>query len=156
MNERVAKSLIIAFYLCLGLGQLGSFVPVGADEAKPANDGFDKPYGYYVNPILEAVKANDEQRKKITQIVEELRPTIEPLRKKFKEKQTAFLSGMATGASAEDLLVAQRELGRIRGEINDQYLLMRLRVRKVLQPSQLPAYDDFLAHKGWVKKPNTK
>ncbi len=38
MNERVAKSLIIAFYLCLGLGQLGSFIPVGADEAKPAND----------------------------------------------------------------------------------------------------------------------
>lgn len=156
MNERVAKSLIIAFYTCLGLGQLGSFVPVGADEAKGANDGFDKPYGYYVNPILQAVKADDDQRKKITHVVEELRPIIEPLRKKFKAKQSAFLSGMATGASAEDLLVAQRELGQIRGEINDQYLLMRLRVRKLLQPSQLPAYDDFLAHKGWVKKTSSK
>lgn len=156
MYDRLTKSLIIAFYTCLGLGQLGSYIPVGAGEAKPASDGFDKPYGYYVKPILEAVKANEDQRKKITQIVEELRPTIEPLRKKFKEKQSAFLSGMAKGSSAEDLLCAQRELGQIRGEINDQYLLMRLRVRKLLQPAQIAAYDDFLARQGWLKKHEAK
>lgn len=156
MYDRLTKSLIISFYLCLGLGQMGSYIPVGADEAKPANDGFDKPYGFYVKPILEAVKANDDQRKKITQIVEELRPTIEPLRKKFKEKQAAFLSGMAKGSSAEDLLCAQRELGQIRSEINDQYLLMRLRVRKLLQPAQTYAYDDFLARQGWLKKQPAK
>ncbi|MCC7530545.1 MAG: hypothetical protein IT342_18620 [Candidatus Melainabacteria bacterium] len=152
MYDKLTKSLIIAFCLCLGAGQFGSRIPVGADEAKPANDGFDKPYGYYLKPILEAVKANDDQRKKITQIVEDLRPTIEPLRKKFREKQSMFLSGMAKGISAEDLLCAQSELGQIRGEINDQYLLMRLRVRKLLQPAQIVAYDDFLAHKGWIKK----
>jgi hypothetical protein len=154
MYDRLTKLLIIAF--CLGAGQLSSYIPVGADEAKPANDGFDKPYGYYLNPILEAVKANDDQRKKITQIVEELRPTIEPLRKKFKEKQSMFLSGMARGISSEDLLCAQSELGQIRGEINDQYLLMRLRVRKLLQPAQIVAYDDFLARQGWLKKQPAK
>ena len=144
--------MIIAVYLCLFLGQVVGHIPVGADEAKPANDGFDKPYGYYTPFILNAVKATDDQRKKITAIVEELRPTIEPLRKKFKEKQAVFLGGMATGASAEDLLCAQRELGQIRGEINDQYLLLRLRVRKLLDPAQQNAYDDFLAKQGWVKK----
>lgn len=140
-------------YFCLFAGLVIWHMPVGADEAKPASkDGFEKPYGYFTPMILDFVKANDDQRKKITAIVEELRPTIEPLRKKFKAKQTVFLSGMAKGASAEDLLCAQRELGQIRGEINDQYLLMRLRIRKLLQPAQQELYDDFLAKQGWMKK----
>lgn len=154
MFERVTKSLILGMYLCLFIGLVVWHMPVGAGEEKPqSNDGFERPYGYFTPFILEAVKANEDQKKKITAIVEELRPTIEPLRKKFKEKQTVFLSGMATGATAEDLLCAQRELGQIRGEINDQYLLMRLRVRKLLQPAQQELYDDFLAKQGWVKKP---
>ncbi len=152
MFDKLTKLLIIAGYACLFSGPLLIYQPVGADEAKKTSDGFEKPYGYYVNPILEAVKANDDQRKKITAIVEDLRPTIEPLRKKFREKQAVFLSGMTTGASAEDLLCAQRELSQIRGEINDQYLLMRLRIRKLLQPAQQIAYDDFLARQGWLKK----
>ncbi len=156
MSERFSKSLIIAVYLCLFLWQLVGHIPVGADEAKPANDGSEKPYGYYTPFILDAVKANEDQRKKITAIVEELRPTIEPLRKKFKEKQSVFLTGMSTGASAEDLLCAQRELGQIRGEINDHYLLMRLRVRKLLDPNQQNLYDDFLSKQGWIKKPKSK
>jgi len=156
MFEKLTKFLIIAGYACLFSGPLLIHQPVGADETKKAADGFEKPYGYYVNPILEAVKANDEQRKKIVAIVEEMRPTIEPLRKKFKEKQITFLSGMTTGASAEDLLCAQRELGQIRGEINDQYLLMRLRIRKLLQPAQQVAYDEFLSRKGWIKKQASK
>lgn len=156
MSERIWKSLIIAAYLCLFLGQLVGRIPVGADEAKPANDGFEKSYGYYTPQILDAVKANQDQRKKITAIVDELRPTIEPLHKKFKEKQAVFLSGMATGASAEDLLCAQRELGQIRGEINDQYLLMRLRVRKLLDPNQQNLYADFLSRQGWMKKTKPK
>jgi len=150
MFERLSKSLVMAFSLCLFSGHLGLHLPVGANEAKSKADGFERPYGYYTNLILDAVNATDDQRKKIAAIVEELRPTIQPLRKKFKEKQTAFLSGMATGVSAEDLLCAQRELGQIRGEINDQYLLMRLRIRKLLQPAQLAAYDDFLAQQGWT------
>ena len=152
MFEKLTKLLIIAGYACLFSGPLFVHQSVGADEAKKASDGFEKPYGYYVNPILDAVKANDDQRKKITAIVEELRPTIEPLRKKFREKQSTFLSGMTTGASAEDLLCSQRELSQIRGEINDQYLLMRLRIRKLLKPEQQAAYDDFLSSKGWLKK----
>ncbi len=74
----------------------------------------DKPYGYYVNPILQAVKANDDQRKKITQVVEELQiDDRADTRKKFKEKSNRhFCRGMAKGASAEDLLVAQRELDK--------------------------------------------
>lgn len=153
MFERVTKSFIVGMYLCLFIGLVVWNIPVGAGESKPAsNDGFERPYGYYTPMILDAVKANEDQRKKITAIVEELRPTIEPLRKKFKEKQAVFLSGMGTGATAEDLLCAQRELGQIRGEINDQYLLMRLRVRKLLQPAQQELYDDFLAKQGWMRK----
>lgn len=153
MFERVTRHFIISMYSCLFIGLVVWHMPVGADPAKTAtNDGSERPYGHFTPMILDTVKANDDQRRKITAIVEELRPTIEPLRKKFKEKQTVFLSGMASGASAEDLLCAQRELGQIRGEINDQYLLMRLRVRKLLQPAQQELYDDFLAKQGWMKK----
>jgi hypothetical protein len=64
---------------------------LSADSKKAATDSTERPFGYHLQPILEAIKASPEQRKKITAIVEELRPTIEPLRKKFKEKQTSFL-----------------------------------------------------------------
>lgn len=152
MFEKLTKYLILTTICCLGISQIGAYSPVVAEEAKASSKAPERPYGYYINPICDAVKATDDQRKKILAISEELRPTIEPLKKKFVEKQAVFLSGMATGASAEDLLCAQRELGQIRGEINDQYLLMRLRVRKVLQPVQIAAYDDFIAKQGWSKK----
>ena len=153
MYKALTKFLIIAQCLGFGCGSIGSPIPaLATDESKPAEEKFDKPYGYHLNPILDAIKANSEQRKKITAILEEMRPMIEPLRVKFKEKQAVFLNGMATGASAEDLLCAQRELGQIRGEINDQYLLMRLRVRKLLNPTQIAPYEKYLAAQGWIKK----
>lgn len=152
MIERLSKSLIIALSLCVCSGNLGFHLPVGANETKAPEQGDEKPFGYYTTPILDAVNADENQRKKITAIVEELRPVIEPLKKKFKEKQSAFLGGMSSGATAEDLLTSQRELGRIRGEINDQYLLLRLRIRKVLQPQQMALYDDFLVKQGWRHK----
>lgn len=123
---------------------------LSADSKKAATDSTERPFGYHLQPILEAIKASPEQRKKITAIVEELRPTIEPLRKKFKEKQTSFLNGMTKGIAAEDLLASQSELGQIRSEMNAQYMVMRLKVRKLLEPDQITAYQKYMASQGWT------
>lgn len=145
------KILVFAQGLLLVSGALSASLPVsGADSKKTVADSTERPFGYHLQPILEAIKATPDQRKKISAIVEELRPTIEPLRKKFKEKQTAFLNGMTKGVAAEDLLVAQSELGQIRSEMNAQYMIMRLKVRKLLQGDQITAYQKYMSSQGWT------
>ncbi len=60
------------------------------------------------------------------------------------------MNGMTKGVAAEDLLVAQSELGQIRSEMNAQYMIMRLKVRKLLQGDQITAYQKYMSSQGWT------
>ncbi len=85
------KILVFAQGLLLVSGALAASLPVsGADSKKTVADSTERPFGYHLQPILEAIKATPDQRKKISAIVEELRPTIEPLRKNSKRNRLHF------------------------------------------------------------------
>lgn len=120
-----------------------------ASPPAPAKADFNKPYGYHLGPILETIKATPEQKKAITAIMEEFRPKIEPMRAKFREARDIFLNGMMTGKSGEQIMSAQQEMERTRTAIGDEYMLMRLKVRKLLTPEQVPLYEEYRKKQGW-------
>jgi hypothetical protein len=68
----------------------------------------------------------------------------------LRKNRLVSLNGMTKGIAAEDLLASQSELGQIRSEMNAQYMVMRLKVRKLLEPDQITAYQKYMASQGWT------
>lgn len=110
---------------------------------------FSKPYGYYLNPLLDYIRSNDDQRVKITAIVQSYRGRLEPLRNQYRQKNQVFLNNVAKGQSSEQIMDEQTQLGRLYSEINLYYCQMGLEVRKVLNPDQIIRYEEFKRQQGW-------
>ncbi|HEY9793399.1 MAG TPA: hypothetical protein V6D22_23565 [Candidatus Obscuribacterales bacterium] len=125
-----------------------------ATPGKAANEksgGLDlsKPYGYHLEPILEKIQANTEQRQKISHIVISYRSTIEPLRDQYREKQQEFIGSMLSGGAAEMVMAKQVELGHLSSEITSKYCLMRLEIRRLLSPQQILQFESYGREHGW-------
>jgi hypothetical protein len=110
---------------------------------------FNKPYGSYLNPILEYIQADADQRTKITGIVQSFRGRIEPLTIEYKQKNQALLDNLVHGQAPELIMDEQTELGRLYSEITLYYCQMSLEVRKCLNAEQIVRYEDFKRKQGW-------
>jgi Spy/CpxP family protein refolding chaperone len=111
---------------------------------------FSKPYGSHLGPILDRIKANPEQRRKITVIVESFRSTLEPLRDQYREKQQEFIQSMTTGATDEAIMSSQVELAHLSSQISSNYMLMRIQVRRLLTPQQVVQFEAYRKEHGWT------
>jgi len=109
------------------------------------------PYGSHLEPILKAVSANATQRKEITDLVEEFRPKVEPLKQMYKDTQNQFLSAMETGRPPEELMLKQQEMNGLYGRIVNEYCAMHLKVRKLLSPTQCEQYEKYRSQQGWLR-----
>lgn len=121
--------------------------PSGSSSAKIAN----APYGSHLEPILQAVQANTDQRKQITEVVEEFRPRIQPMKAKYRELQSQFLNSMTTGRPAEEIMLKQEELNELYNRIVNEYCVMNLKVRKLLNKDQFDRYEAYRKAQGWTK-----
>lgn len=117
-------------------------------ETKPA---FDKPYGYYLNPLLDYIQANSDQRTKITVILQSYRGKIEPLRNDYNSKRQEFLDNVVKGVSSDTIMSQEIKMGHLYQEINSHYCQMSLEVRRVLNPDQIVRYEEFKRQRGWSK-----
>lgn len=134
-------------------GQSDTVYPeTAADISSKASNGFSKPYGYHLRPILQAIGASEEQSKRITEIVHNYRPKIEPLRIEYRKKSKEFLDFIIQGKSAELIMARQGELNNLYGVIITQYSLMRLEIRRMLTPQQCVAFENYRAKQGWRQK----
>jgi Spy/CpxP family protein refolding chaperone len=109
------------------------------------------PFGRHLEPILKAVNANPQQRKQITELMEEFRPKVVPLKEKYKETQVQFLSAMETGRSPEEIMLKQVEMNGLYARIINEYCAMHLKVRKLLTPSQCVSYEKYRSSQGWLR-----
>jgi Spy/CpxP family protein refolding chaperone len=128
--------------------QQGQTVVTASVPAK----GFDKPYGYHLQPILSKIGASDSQRKQITVIVEQYRPKLEPMRVEYRQKSREFIDFIITGKPAEVIMARQVELNNLYGVIITQYSLMRLEIRRLLSPQQCMKYEEYRQTQGWRSK----
>jgi hypothetical protein len=124
-------------------------VPGKSAGAKSGGLDLSKPYGYHLEPILEKIQANTDQRQRITHIVVSYRTTIEPLRDQYKEKQQEFIGSMLSGGAAETVMARQVELGHLSSEITSKYCLMRLEIRRLLTPQQILQFESYGREHGW-------
>lgn len=108
-----------------------------------------KPYGSHLQPILDKVKANGDQKTKISQIVESFKSRIQPLRDEYKQKRQDFLTAMTSGGTAENIMTKQVELSHLSSEISSRYCLMRLEIRRQLTPQQILLFEDYARQNGW-------
>lgn len=115
----------------------------------PKSNAFNKPYGYHLTPILNHIHANNDQRTKITSIVQSYRSKIEPLRVLYKQKSQDFLNSVTSGLSSDLILNKQLQLGQLYANITSQYCLMSLEVRRLLKPDQIVLYEEYKQHQGW-------
>lgn len=118
--------------------------PTGSDTSHA-------PYGSHLQPILETVHATPEQRKKITEIVLQFRPTIEPVMIKYREKRNQFLHSIVTGSPAEDIMSKQAEVNELFDKICNDYCLMNLKVRRQLTAHQCDLLQQYRRKQGWIK-----
>jgi hypothetical protein len=129
------------------------------DAGKPAlipgiaagGKSFKQPYGMHLEPILKTIKANDDQRKKITAIVNNYKPKIQPLREQYNLKREEFLKSICDGKEAEVVMSQQVELGRLYSDITSQYTFMRLEIRKFLSPDQILLMEKYRKQQGWSR-----
>ncbi len=110
-----------------------------------------KPYGSHLEPILKTINASPDQRDKISQVVNEFKPKIEPSLAKYREKRDQFLQSMISGKASEDIMCKQDEMNQLSSQINSQYMVMNLKVRKLLKPDQVEPYENYRKRQGWVK-----
>jgi Spy/CpxP family protein refolding chaperone len=127
----------------------------GNHSSNPATaDSGAKPFGSYgshLEPILKTINASPDQRDKIVTVVNEFKPRIEPSLIKYKEKRDQFLQSMVSGKAAEDIMCKQDEMNQLSSQINSQYMVMNLKVRKLLKPDQVEPYENYRKKQGWVK-----
>jgi hypothetical protein len=117
----------------------------------PSKAGLDlsKPYGYHLQPILDKINASSDQRVRITKVVVVYRSTIQPLRDQYKEKQQDFIGSMISGSAAETIMSKQVELGHLSSEITSKYCLMKLEIRRLLNPQQILLFESYGREHGW-------
>jgi hypothetical protein len=108
-------------------------------------------YGSHLEPILKTINASPDQRDKISAVVNEFKPKIEPSLVKYKEKRDQFLQSMISGKASEDIMSKQDEMNQLSSQINSQYMVMNLKVRKLLKPDQVEPYENYRKRQGWVK-----
>src|SRR5438067_289728 len=68
------------------------------------------PYGQHLEPILEKIHANPDQRQKISAVVASYKGKIQPLREEYREKSQQFVKFLITGQPAETVMARQGEL----------------------------------------------
>ncbi len=115
-------------------------------------DKLSKPHGSHLEPVLQKIRANPNQRTQITVIVASYRPKIEPLRQEYRQKSQEFIDYIVTGQPAEKVMARQDELNQLYGAIVTHYSMMRLEIRKLLSPDQSKLYDDYRRQQGWGKR----
>lgn len=150
----IALSFMLLSSLAPGFTQSSSEKKKKSSEKqdKDKNDDkgkFNKPYGFYLAPLLKHIKADDEQKVKITAIMESYRGRIEPLRNDYKKKNQDLLAKLAGGDSSATIMSEQMQLGRLYSDINLYYCQMSLEVRKVLNSEQIVLYEEFKRQQGW-------
>ena len=118
---------------------------------RPSN-AFTRPYGFYLNPILEHVHANPDQKTRITAILQSYKGRLEPLRSEYKQKNQDLLNKLAHGDKPETIMDEQTHLGRLYTDITLYYCQMSLEVRKVLNPEQIVLYEEFKRKQGWKSR----
>lgn len=127
-------------------GDNSSAVATAKDSNKPYG-----PYGSHLEPILKTINATPDQRVKISAVVSEFKPKIEPSIAKYRETRDQFLQSMITGKASEDIMSKQDEMNQLSSQINNQYMMMNLKVRKLLKPEQVEPYENYRRKQGWVK-----
>lgn len=133
-----------------GVGTLPTASKLPLSNLHP--NAFDKPYGYHLAPILEHIHADSDQRDKITAIVSSYRSKIEPLRIVYKQKSQDFLVAVTKGLASDLIISQQMQLGQIYSDINSQYCLMSLAIRRLLKPDQIVLYEEYRHAQGWSHK----
>lgn len=157
----VLSSAVVSFLLASGLVSAFALdkedkdktAPAAATTVTPANAAAmaNEKFGTHLEPILKAIQATPDQRKQITEVFEDFRPKIQPLKAKFKDAQSQFLNAMVTGQSSEEIMLRQQDMNALYSRIVDQYCALHLRVRKLLTPNQIDAYEAYRAKQGWNK-----
>jgi Spy/CpxP family protein refolding chaperone len=126
--------------------------PADPTQVSAAADKLKQPHGSHLEPILQKIHANPDQRTKITFIVTNYRPKIEPLRQEYRQKSQEFIDYIITGQPAEKVISRQTELNHLYGAIVTQYSMMRLEIRRVLTVEQSKLYEDYRRQQGWTKR----
>lgn len=156
LRSRGMKQSLLIFIACLAVG-CGCSTPANAapdDNSSNSATAANKPYGQYgshLEPILKTINATPDQRDKISAVVNEFKPKIEPNLIKYHETRDQFLQCMFTGKSSEDIMSKQDEMNQLSSQINNQYMMMNLKVRKLLKPDQVEPYENYRRKQGWVK-----
>ena len=109
-------------------------------------------FGAHLVPILAFVNATDDQRKSITEIVEEHKIRITALRKRHDELRDAFLKALTSGQTGENVLATQSDFIRAQSDLNAQYLAVRLKTQQVLTPEQNEKFKEYRLKQGWNSK----
>lgn len=126
-------------------------VTVTETTVQSSSSSSHKGYGSHLQPILAAINATPEQRQKITEIVAQFKPAIQPLREKYHQKRDEFLKAIGTGARPEDIMAKQCEVNELFDRIINEYCLMNLRVRRLLTPQQCDRFHAYKRAQGWTR-----
>jgi len=145
-------SVLLAQSAPLRCQPLPADTPADPSQVSAAADKLKQPHGSHLEPILRKIHANADQRCKITVIVTNYRPKIEPLRQEYRQKSQEFIDYIITGQPAEKVISRQSELNHLYGAIVTQYSMMRLEIRKVLTPEQSRLYEEYRRQQGWTKQ----
>jgi Spy/CpxP family protein refolding chaperone len=157
MSGRLAISLVLAAMLAPAAFSQNASNPTGSKPAEKAviKPGIDTsmgrhPYGYHLKRILIKINARPPQQEKIGAIVESHRPKLEPLREEYRQKSEEFLTLICTGKPAEVVMSRQNELNQLHNEIINEYCLMRLEIRRLLDANQWELFQDYSRQQGWT------
>ena len=112
---------------------------------------FSKPYGYHLQPILVRIHATDDQKLKITAVMESYRGRIDPLRSQYTKLNQLFLQDIVKGQTADQIMSEQSKLGHLYTEITSQYCIMSVEMRKLLSADQIVQYEQYKHEQGWSK-----
>jgi len=152
------KRFLLVFIPFLATGHISSTAvkaaPADNSSIPSSTSSSNKPYGQYgshLEPILKTINASPDQRVKISALVNEFKPKIEPSIVKYREKRDQFLQSMISGKASEDIMSKQDEMNQLSSQINSQYMVMNLKVRRLLTPDQVEPYENYRKKQGWVK-----
>ena len=153
-------SILVSCFFAQGLvaiGQTGheeaatadSSAKSSSEESNQEPSKYSGKYGKHLEPILQRIKATEDQRKQLSAVVEDFRPRIEPLREKYRQTRTKFLEEISSSDCSDRVMVTQMEMGHLDSSIRREYLIMRLKVRKILTPEQDKKFEAYRNEQGW-------
>jgi len=150
----IAITLLAGMPACAqNAGKSTSSAPSAAKVTPDAAIG-RQPYGFHFQQIMVRISATPPQRQQIEAIVEAHRPKIVPLKEEYRQKSEEFLSLICTGKSAEQVMSSQIQLNQLHNAITNEYYLMRLEIRRLLQPNQWEVFQTYVREQGWDKSGN--